>query len=238
VAVIASNVIDFELDHPRIALLDANAGSSWSHRATAAALAAGALVAGGAALRPRAERLVWATTAGILGVLFVTEISTIHVAVDRHSLGKLVYVPLLAALVACLWRLFHGRSGASAVRTAVVVLAASYVVHLFGARVLAAVGWGPDSLAYQLKVGLKEGSELAGWLLVIIALVRLSRARRPASGGLDLRSGAGRKLARWPIGKNPLRGYGRGHARDNGLVPLRGWDIERAARRSRRRRRA
>jgi hypothetical protein len=108
-------------------------------------------------------------------------------------------------------------------------------VHIFGARVLAALGWGPETVVYQVKVGIKEGAELGGWLLLLIALGGLLRDR--AGEGLDLRPVTSGKLTRWVIATSGRRGYGRSHVGVNWPVPSRRWGSERLARRSSRRRR-
>ncbi len=173
--VVATNLVDFELDTPRISLLNANGQASWSHVATAAALATGAAIAILTAMRTGHRRMLWGAVAGVQALLFVVEVSSVHVIVDRHNYGKLIYLPLLAALVLCLWRLTWGSAQAPLVAVAILVLMLAYVVHLFGARVVEALGWGGGSWEYQVKVGIKEGAELAGWLLLVVALGRLGR---------------------------------------------------------------
>jgi hypothetical protein len=44
--------------------------------------------------------------------------------------------------------------------------------------VVQALGWGTGSWAYQVKVGLKQGTELAGWLLILLGLGPQLAARR------------------------------------------------------------
>jgi uncharacterized membrane protein YfbV (UPF0208 family) len=205
VTVVATNLVDFELDTPRVALLNANDQTSWSHIATAGALAIAAVIAILTAMRPGHQRALWGPVAGVLALLFVVEVSSVHVIVDRHSFGKLIYLPLLAVLVLCLWRLTLGSEQARFVGAAILVLMLAYVVHVFGARVVEALGWGAGSWVYQVKVGIKEGAELAGWLLLIAALTRMSRVRPPAAG-LDIRLGIRAKLARWTIGSRIRRG--------------------------------
>ena len=62
----------------------------------------------------------------------------------------------------------------------------SYAIHVFGVQAVEALGWGIESLAYQLKVGVKQGTELAGWLLLVLALWRLARpTSASAPAGLD-----------------------------------------------------
>lgn len=175
VAVLVTNLIDFGADHLRVRLLDANTDTSWSHRATAAALAAGAAVALLRAVRSNPRRAWWAATAGILVFLFVVEISPVHVQVDRLSYGKLVYAPLLVGLVVCVWRLANSSSHASLMLAGLAALFVSYTIHLFGMPVMHALGWGSESWGYQARAGLKEGAELAGWLLVVLTLWRLAR---------------------------------------------------------------
>jgi hypothetical protein len=204
--VVATNLIDFELDTPRITLLDANDQASWSHIATAVALAVAAVIAILTAMRPGHRRTLWGAVAGVLALLFVVEVSSVHVIVDRHSFGKLIYLPLLTVLVLCLWLLTLGSEQARLVWAAILVLMLAYVVHVFGARVVEALGWGAGSWVYQVKVGIKEGAELAGWLLLIAALKRLARDGSARPAGLDLRLGSRGKLARWTIGSRIRRG--------------------------------
>jgi hypothetical protein len=205
-AVIVANLADFELDTPRVSLLNANDQSSWSHLATAATLAVGAVIAILATLRTERARALWGAVAIVQAVLFVVEVSSVHVVVDSHSYGKLIYVPLLAALVVCLWRLAMASDETPLVRAAIIVLMLSYAVHVFGARVVEALGWGAGSWVYQVKVGFKGGAELGGWLLLVLALARLARSSRAPRSGLDLRLVRGGKLTRWTIGTRTRRG--------------------------------
>jgi hypothetical protein len=204
--VVATNLLDFELDTPRMALFNANGQRSWSHLATAATLAIGAVIAIVTAMRHGHRRMLWTVVAGGLALLFLVEVSSVHVVVDRHSYGKLIYVPVLAALVLCLWRLALDSEQAPLVWSAILTLMLAYVVHLFGARVVETLGWGAGSWVYQLKVGVKEGAELAGWLLLVVALMRLGGDASARSTGLDLRPGSRRKLTRWTIGSRLRRG--------------------------------
>jgi len=189
-AVIATNLIDFGLDGSRLGLLNANLSSSWSHRVTAAALATGGALA---ALRARTgsrQRTWWALTATALVLLFVVEVSPAHVQVDRLSWGKLIYLPLLVGLAASVGHLAKRFGENRLMWIALGALAASYAVHIFGPQVVERFGWGTDSWAYQVKVGLKEGSELAGWLLLVIALWRMGQ-RSPLTEQRKLRTGDG-----------------------------------------------
>jgi hypothetical protein len=203
VVVVVTHVVDFEAGLPS-RLLNANLSESWSHRATAATLAGGGIFALLRAASRRPDRLPWALTGTALLVLFVVEASPVHVAVDRLSYGKLIYLPLLVALALGLRRLAGRLPPAPLARAAVLTLIVSYIIHVLGLAAVEALGWGTQSLAYQLKVGIKQGTELAGWLLLVLALWRLARPTR-ASAGLDDRLGGARKLTRWPIGSHRQR---------------------------------
>ena len=94
---IVTNVLDYQAGFSS-RLLNANLSASWSHRATAVALVAGTVIALLRAGRAR-DRVLWALSGIVLLVVFVVEVSPVHVEVDRHSYGKLIYLPLLVALV-------------------------------------------------------------------------------------------------------------------------------------------
>lgn len=186
-----TNLVDFEADGERIDLLNANVASSWSHRATAAALLVGGGVAAWRAGRAVRRRRWWGAAAAGLISLFVVEISPAHVQVDRLSHGKLMYVPLLACLVVCVLRLVEGTDQVAVLRVALVALTGSYVVHILGPDAVRALGWGTDSWAYQVKVGLKEGLELSGWLLLVFALWRAGSSTVGQRAGSRHAYGAG-----------------------------------------------
>jgi hypothetical protein len=205
--VIVTNLIDFEADGLRIRLLDADLGSSLSHRATAAALLAGGALALLRARRAGGRRAWWGATAAALIILFVAEVSPAHVDVDRLSYGKLIYVPLLACLVVCVRRLVDGSDQGTVMWVGLATLAGSYAVHVLGPQVVQTLGWGTDSWAYQLKVGLKEGAELAGWLLLVLALWGSDPSGRGLRGGRRHRSersgfGPRRVVPRPPVSRD------------------------------------
>ena len=197
VGVVVTSLSDFAA-HLGVALLDANRGSSWSHRLTAAILAVSALVALLRAVRVRGGRAWWSAAAGVLVVLFIVEISPAHVEVDRLRYGKLVYLPLLACLVACLWRLTRRSGQWTLMSVGLAALAASYAVHLFGLDAVEGLGFHPGGWADQVKAGIKEAAELAGWLLVLVALARLASL----DGGIGILG----KLTRWAVGREAGRG--------------------------------
>jgi hypothetical protein len=202
---VGTNVLDFELGGMRIGLLNANLSSSWSHLAAAGALLLGGALAVLRARRAAPLRRLWAATAAVLILLFVVEISPAHVEVDRVSYGKLVYVPLLACLVFCVMRLLEASRQRTVMWVALGALAGSFAVHILGPTAVRVLGWGTDTWAFQVKVGLKEGMELAGWMLLVLALWRhrtLPVARRNGTGSASEASAVN---ARPAVPRPPVR---------------------------------
>jgi len=177
-AVIITDLIDFGTDDLRIGLLNANVDTSWSHRATAVALAVGAGVALLRAARSPDRRAWWGGTGVVLILLFMTEASPLHVQVDRLTAGKLIYAPLLVVLLVSVVYLAGSSDHAQVMRAGLAALVASYAIHLLGMPAMHALGWGADTWGYQTRASLKEGTELGGWLLVVLALSRSAGVRR------------------------------------------------------------
>jgi hypothetical protein len=88
-----------------------------------------------------------------------------------------LYAPLLVGLTAAVWRVARGTSEEAVIAAGLLTLFASLAIHVLGPHVVHALGWGVDSWAYQVKVGLKEGTELGGWVLVVPGLLRLPWGR-------------------------------------------------------------
>jgi hypothetical protein len=173
-AVVITHLVNFGADDLRIPLLNANSSSSWSHLVVVATLIAAMALAVIDAIRDDGRGGLWLIATAILTFLSVDEISPLHTHVDQMSWGKALYAPILVALCACLWRLSAGRPQRVLVRAGIVTLVISFAIHVFGPHVLTALGLGASSWAYQVKVALKEGTELAGWLLVLAGLWRLA----------------------------------------------------------------
>jgi len=173
-AVVITHLVDFGADNLRISLLNADSSSSWSHLVVIAALVGATGISAIAATRRDGRRGLWLVATVILAFLVVDEISPLHTQVDDMSWGKALYAPILVVLGVCLWRLSAGRPQRIVVRAGIVTLGVSFAIHVFGPHLLAALGLGASSWAYQVKVALKEGTELAGWLLVLAGLRTLT----------------------------------------------------------------
>jgi hypothetical protein len=151
----------------------------------AATLAAGAAIALAALVRRAREPIAWVLLATILALLFLDEISGLHARVDTLDHGKLLYAPLLALLAAAAWRVTRRTAQLSNLRAGAALLLASYAIHVLEPHSIArALGWSANGWAFQSVVATKEGTELAGLLLALLAL-----ACAAASDGVQPRRG-------------------------------------------------
>lgn len=177
-AVLSTHLVDFGADHLSVRLLNANSDRSWSHLLVTAVLVLATSVAL-VASRRRAQRGLWLAAAAALAFLCISETSGLHAEIDKMSWGKLVYIPVLLILAGCLWRLAGAGPARGVIRAGLTLLILSYAIHVLGPHVLQALGLRASNWAYQTKVGLKQGTELAGWLLVLLGVWTLTR--RPAT---------------------------------------------------------
>ena len=160
---IVTQAIDFGLFQLRIGLLNSNNHASIFGAASLAAQALAALAAVG---RSRDSRWStgWIVVAALTGLLLV-----VRAGVSFHAVLLLGPVALLFVLV---WYLTSDDPGPkrAVVRAGLAALVFSYVVHIFGPHVVAALGYAGNTWPYQVKGMLKHSAELAGWLLVAIGV--------------------------------------------------------------------
>ncbi len=174
-AVACTHLIDFGVYHLRYRILDATSAASWSHLASGGALAVGAVVCLAGARRLPRQRATWIATGVILALFFIDEASGLHADIDalNNSLnyGKLLYAPILVVLAYCVWRLTRGTAQLASARAGALLLLVSYLIHVLEPHNIAhGFGWSADGWAFQGVVALKEGTELAGVLLALLAL--------------------------------------------------------------------
>jgi hypothetical protein len=170
--VMATQVLDFEAWHLRVRLLDSSYEWSWSHLASTGAMGAGAVLCGlgaRAAARPGRRRLAWRVAATAFAVLFVDSITRLH---EHVAHWPLVYAPIVAALAVAVVVVAAGRPAGRLVVAAVALLCVSLAIHVAGPSVVRALGWTAYGFAFQVKVALKEGSELGGWVMLLTGLAR------------------------------------------------------------------
>jgi hypothetical protein len=190
-AVAATHLIDYGVYHLEYEALNANLAVSWSHRVDAAALGVGAVVSLLGARRWPERRATWLATAAMLALFFIDEVTELHTKIGGLNHGKLLYAPLLAALVYCVWRLTRHGAYRAAVQAGAALLVVSYVVHVLDPHHIArALGWPDGGWAFQCVVALKEGTELAGVLLALLALAGTAVSRQRSVS--QVRAGAER----------------------------------------------
>lgn len=172
--VLATNLISLGFDHLRTSVINANWESSWSHDADTILLAVGVCASVIGARARDAHRRLWIVSAAILALFFLDEVSALHGQIG--NLDKLLYAPILAALVVCVWRLTKETPERGLVRAGLPVLLFAFAMHVAGLRVLRPIGY--TTYVYQTGVGFKEGAELAGLILLVSALWRRACAAR------------------------------------------------------------
>jgi hypothetical protein len=96
----------------------------------------------------------------------------------------LLALPASAAALALLWTAAPQGSARRVVQEGCVVLVLAFGIHGIGEKIVADLGYGPETWAYQIKAVVKHSGELAGWALVagglILSLLR-TRPRRSSS---------------------------------------------------------
>ena len=112
-----------------------------------------------------------------LTFLAVDKLGRVH---DHVPHWQVVYLPLMlgasVALVALSRELPEPAPGL--VIAALVLLSASFAIHLFGEQAVDALGISRTGPLYRLKVDVKHGAEAGGWLVVAIGLSVRTRDRR------------------------------------------------------------
>jgi hypothetical protein len=170
-----THLIDFGAYDLRIKLLDSASEWSYSHILATFAFAIGA-AAGFAGARAGARpRRAWNGIAALFAVLLLDNLTRLHTHVPAWPV---FYAPILLALAACIILAARGTDLELVAWIGLGTLAASLVIHVFGPGFLRLFGWGPQTWAYEIKVALKEGSELAGWVLLVPCVARLARRAR------------------------------------------------------------
>jgi hypothetical protein len=175
VLVLATQLIDFGAADLRFRLLDSSSEWSWSHLGATVAFALATLAGVAGARWSGSHRRTWLATGVLFGLLLVDNVTRLHTHI---SVWPALYAPILLGASVCAWRLARGTREAAVVACGLAALVVSLGIHVLGPHVVHTLGWGTDSWAYQIKVGLKEGLELAGWVLVAPALCRLARDAR------------------------------------------------------------
>jgi hypothetical protein len=177
VAVSAAQLINYGFFDQRIPALDPASDGGVFGWVGDIALAAAAVSAWVLAARMRSARPVAVVLAALLTFLAVDDVVRLH---DHIPHWLAFYLPVLAAAFVCLVAVARGSRGQGPVvldrliGTGVVLLVFSFLLHLFGRRLLLELGLSDTAgLAYQTKAAVKHGTEVVGWLLIALGLLRL-----------------------------------------------------------------
>jgi hypothetical protein len=186
---VVGQLVDYGVYDLRLRALDSARDGALAAVVTGAGLLAACAAAGALALADRAARRSELALAGALAFLALDRLLGLHHHIREW---RLVYLPVLAATLLALAVVGRGlgRGAVTVLIGAVCLLSFSLVLHGLGDWIMARLGEPADSWAFQLKVGLKHGTEAAGWVLVALALG--DAARRRQRGARRRRAPAGR----------------------------------------------
>jgi hypothetical protein len=163
VAQVTTQLIDFGVYDLRLGALDSNRHASVF--GVASLLAQGSAAVAAAALSSsQPNGRYWALLALLIGGLLAVRVST--------SFSTTPLLPFVGVIFVALWYLSAELPARAArtIRLGLYLLVFSFAVHVFGPKVVSALGDGSSSWPYQLKGVLKHGTELAGWMLVTIGI--------------------------------------------------------------------
>jgi hypothetical protein len=129
-------------------------------------------------------------------VLRITALLLAYLAIDdalelhyRVPYWPIVYLPLFALVGWSLWSLSSASPGPSGriLKAGLASLVVAFLLDIIAPPLLERGGWDAGEWPHELKVILKEGAQLAGWMLiafgVIAVYVGLVRDRTPTSDG-------------------------------------------------------
>jgi hypothetical protein len=174
VAATTTQLIDFGVYGRRLRLLDMMTHRSIFGIVSLAVLAAAACACTLLTLVARDRRGRLASLGAILAFLLA-----LRLAQPPHVL--LLALPASAAALALLWTAELPGPARRVLREGCVVLVLAFVIHGVGEKIVADLGYGPETWAYQIKAVVKHSGELAGWALVAGGLfVALRSSRRSA----------------------------------------------------------
>jgi hypothetical protein len=176
VAAVGAQLLDYGVYDLRVRALDSNADGSLVELLTSAALL-GAAVAAWLLARRRVGQAAEIAVAGGLTLLALDRVLGIHEHVPHW---RLTYLPILGATALGLVVVARRDEGVAmtAMAGGLLLLGCSLFLHELGDWLAARLGAAPASWPYQLKVGLKHGTEAAGWVLVCLALCHGVAARQ------------------------------------------------------------
>ena len=174
-AQIPANLVDFGVYHYPFALLNPNNEGglfAWIGGIMIAVAGAVCLLQ----FRVASERGRYLLAGLLLGVVAVEN----RARIDEQSFHRaVVYGPLFAALLVTLIAISWQWAPAPrwAVWAGIASLLCSLALHKLAPHVLTHYGYGPGDWPWEVKVSLKESSELFGWALICAALLAVASRR-------------------------------------------------------------
>jgi hypothetical protein len=174
---LATHLIDFGVYHLRVGALNSGYEWSFSHVAATLAFATGSVVCIVAAAHASEHRLSWAAAGTLFACLLVDNLLRLH---EHVGAWPAFYAPVFVGLSIAILSVGRGTDVAALLYAGLGLLVCSLGIHIVGPTIVRSLGFEPTGWAYQIKVAVKEGTELAGWVLLVPALARLARSQMAA----------------------------------------------------------
>jgi hypothetical protein len=182
IAATTAQLIDFGVYDQRLRSLDMMTHNSIFGIVSLTALGVAAAASLAAAVVRNEGRREFAALGGLLVLLLA-----LRIAHPAHVL--LIALPVSAAALVLLWTTAPPGPSRRVVRDGAVVLVLALIVHGIGEKIVAMLGYGPQTWAYQLKAVVKHSGELAGWVLVAAGLSSIVVRRERSTSRLAAQIG-------------------------------------------------
>lgn len=185
----AAQLINYQFFDLRIQALDPGSDGGVFGVIGDIALAAAAVSAWILTARVRSARPAAVALAALLTFLAADDVARLH---DNIPDWLAFYLPVLVASFICLVAVSRGpsrrpqyRSDRGAGRAVdrligvgLLLLTFSFLLHVLGVRLLVDLGVDTTGFAYQAKATVKHATEIAGWFLIALGLLRLGLPAR------------------------------------------------------------
>jgi hypothetical protein len=188
----AAQLINYEFFGLRVRALDPGSDGGVFGVIGDIALAAAAVSAWVLAARVRSARPAAAALAALLTFLAADDVARLH---DNIPDWLAFYLPVLVASFICLVAVSRAPSGRPQYRAdrgagravdrligvGLLLLTFSFLLHVLGVRLLVDLGVADTTgFAYQAKATVKHATEIGGWFLIALGLLRLDLPARAA----------------------------------------------------------
>jgi hypothetical protein len=159
----------FVLDGRYATLLDADSNRSIFDVVSVVAEATGSAASLALASMRPAQRPRFLALSALLAFVAVDDAISLH---TRSRIDwPVILLPVLVCTFLLLWSALDRPEERVFIRSSLLLLAAAVLLGVVGAPALRALGWDAGRWPHALKIVIKQGAELAGWIMISGSLV-------------------------------------------------------------------